>query len=107
MVTAAQFTKLAMALEGTAAAPHFDWTAFRAVRIYATLAADGLSANLKLLPGEQQMKCLTAPECFAPVPNAWGQQGWTTVDLAAVDATEMEAALRLAWEHGRSKRPRG
>lgn len=48
-------------------------------RIYATLAADGLTANLKLTPDEQELKCLTVPEAFQSVPNAWGKQGWTTM----------------------------
>ena len=83
MASAADLNELAMALEGTVSAPHFDRTAFKVARTYATLAADGLTANLKLLADEQELKCLTAPEAFQPVPNAWGSQGWTTVTLAA------------------------
>jgi len=106
MVDRAEFVRLALALEGTTSAPHFDRTAFKVVRTYATLAADGLSINLKLTPDEQQLKCLTAPDCFTPVPNAWGRQGWTTVDLGAIGAAELAAALELAWTHARAKRPR-
>jgi hypothetical protein len=85
-----------MALEGTTSAPHFERTAFKVARIYATLGPDGLTANLKLTPDEQELKCLTAPDAFEPVPNTWGQQGWTTVTLAALSRNELEAALRLA-----------
>ncbi len=106
MVDRAEFVRLALALEGTTSAPHFDRTAFKVVRTYATLAADGLSINLKLTTDEQQLKCLTAPDCFTPVPNAWGRQGWTTVDLGAIGAAELAAALELAWTHARAKRPR-
>jgi hypothetical protein len=88
-----------LALEGTTSAPHFERTAFKVARIYATLGPDGLVANLKLTPDEQELKCLTAPDAFEPVPNAWGRQGWTTAKLAALSSDELEAALRLAWLH--------
>ena len=60
---------MALALPGTVAAPHFDRTAFKAARSYVTLASDGLSANFKFAPDEQEFKCLLAPEIFAPVPG--------------------------------------
>jgi hypothetical protein len=103
MATARDFRRIALALEGTSEAPHFDRAAFKVARIYATLAADGKSANLKLSPDEQELKCLTAPEAFLPIDNAWGRQGWTTVTLAALDASELAAALRTAWLHALAK----
>jgi hypothetical protein len=99
MATAADLRTLALSLAGTTEAPHFDRTAFRVKRIYATLAADGRTANLKLAPDEQELKCLVQPAAFAPVPNAWGRQGWTTVALAEVTPAELRAALELAWRH--------
>jgi hypothetical protein len=102
--------RAALALEGTTEAPHFDRTAFKVARIYATLAADGRTANLKLLPEEQEFKCMMAPAAFAPVPGGWGRQGWTTVTLAAVSIAELRDALTTAWRHAvpkRRERPRG
>lgn len=99
MATAKDLRRIALALDGTTEAPHFDRTAFRVARIYATLGPDGKTANLKLAHDEQELKCLTAPDAFAPVPNAWGRQGWTTVTLAALDATELRSALEMAWRH--------
>jgi YjbR len=101
MAHAKDLAAIARTLEGTTEAPHFDRTAFKVKRIYATLAANGLTANLRLAPDEQELKCLTYPQAFAPVPNAWGQKGWTTVTLAAVDLVELRAALEMAWGHGR------
>jgi hypothetical protein len=103
MATARDLRRIALALEGTSEAPHFDRTAYKVARIYATLDADGKTANLKLTPDEQELKCLTAPEVFAPVDNAWGRQGWTTVTLAALHAAELEAALQTAWMHSLGK----
>lgn len=97
-VSADEFRKLALALEGAEERPHFDRAAFRVKRNFATLAPGGRSANLKLLPDEQELRCAMSP-AFSPVPNKWGQQGWTTVDLDAVSADELAGALETAWRH--------
>jgi hypothetical protein len=47
VATAKDFRRIALSLDGTSAAPHFDRTAFRVRRIYATLAGDGKTANLE------------------------------------------------------------
>ena len=99
MATAAQFRKFALALEGTTTAPHFDRTAFKVDRTYATLAADKKSANFKFTPDEQALKCTVAPDAFQAVPNAWGRQGWTTGTLKALSGAELKAALAMAWRH--------
>ncbi len=99
MARARDLRCIALALAGTSEAPHFDRTAFKVRRIYATLAADGKTANLKLTPDEQEFKCMLAPEVFAPVPNAWGKQGWTTLTLAKATAADLKAALEMAWAH--------
>jgi hypothetical protein len=99
VTTAQDFRGIAISLEGTRSVPHFERTAFKVARIYATLAPDGLSANLRLSPDEQEFKCLLAPNAFRPVPNAWGRQGWTTARLAALSIAELENALELAWQH--------
>jgi hypothetical protein len=92
--------RLALALEGTTEAPHFDRSAFKVARIYVTMAADGRTANFKFTPDEQEFKCMMAPEAFAAVPNAWGQQGWTTATLSKLTAAELRDALQTAWRHG-------
>jgi hypothetical protein len=96
MATGQDLRRLALVLEGTTEAPHFDRTAFRVERIYVTLAGDARSANFKFRPDEQALKCTVAPEAFAPVPNAWGQQGWTTATLSKLGTTELKAALEMA-----------
>jgi hypothetical protein len=99
MATSADLNRIALALEGTVAAPHFDRTAYKVARTYATLAPDGLTANLKFTPDEQALKCLVAADAFAPVPNKWGLQGWTTATLAMLSEAELAAALEMAWRH--------
>ena len=104
MATGKDLRRLALALEGTTEAPHFDRAAFKVARIYVTLAADGRTANFKFTPDEQEFKCMLAPEAFAPVPNAWGKQGWTTATLGKLSAAELKAALEAAWAHAQIKR---
>jgi hypothetical protein len=105
MATAKDLRRIALSLNGTAEAPHFDRSAFKVRRIYATLAADGRSANLMLTPDEQALKCAVAPEAFSRIPNAWGARGATTVKLAAVTADELRDALTMAWQHATTKTP--
>jgi len=103
MATGNDLRRLALALEGTTEAPHFDRAAFKAVRIYVTLAGDGRTANFKFTPDEQQFKCMMAPEAFAAIPNAWGKQGWTSANLSKLRLAELRSALEMAHAHGAAK----
>jgi hypothetical protein len=108
MASGKDLRRIALSLQGTTEAPHFDRAAFRVARIYVTLAADGRSANFKLMPEEQEFKCMMAPEAFAPVPGGWGKQGWTTATLSALSVPELKDALEIAWRHAlpkKGKRP--
>ena len=104
MTTAADLRRMALSLEGTTEAPHFDRAAFKVARIYVTLAADGRTVNFKFAPDEQELKCTVAPDAFAAVPNAWGRQGWTTATLAKLTAPELRDALEMAWRHALPKK---
>jgi len=106
MATAADLRRAALALEGTVEAPHFDRAAFKAARIYVTLAPDGKTANFKFTPEEQEFKCMLAPQAFAPIPNGWGRQGWTTATLSGLSKAELRDALKIAWAHGTAKKGR-
>ena len=106
MTTGNDLRRMALALEGTTEAPHFDRMEFKVARIYVTLAADGRTANFKFMPDEQEFKCMMAPEAFTPGPNAWGRQGWTTAELSKLGAAELENALATAWAHAVKKKTR-
>ncbi len=97
LATGDDLRRIALSLEGTSEAPHFDRIAFRVARTFATLAADRQSANLKFPPEEQEFKCLLAPEAFAPLAGGWGRRGWTLARLAALEEAELRAALEIAW----------
>ena len=89
-----------MALPKVSEVAHHDRRAFRVRRIFATLAADGATANLLLTPHEQEILVAAHPAVFAAVPNAWGRRGWTQMRLDAADATLMASALKTAWSNG-------
>ena len=105
MATAGDLRRMALELEGTTEAPHFDRAAFKVDRIYVTLAADGLTANFGFTPDEQEFKFMMAPKAFRPVPDAWGRQGWTTARLSALSAADLKSALETAWAHALPKKP--
>jgi hypothetical protein len=103
MATGADLRRLALALEGTTEAPHFERAAFKVARTYVTLAADGRTANFKFAPADQEFKCLLAPAAFRPVPGGWGKMGWTAATLAELSLPELKAALELAWRQALPK----
>jgi hypothetical protein len=104
MATAHDLRRLALLLDGTVEAPHFDRAAFKVRRIYVTVAADGKTANFAFHPVEQEFKCMMAPEAFKPVPGGWGKQGWTMGILSKLRVAELKQALETAWRHA-LKRP--
>lgn len=106
MATGDGLRRLALSLEGTVEAPHFDRAAFRVRRTYVTLAADGLTANFNFTPDEQQFKCMMLPEAFSPIANAWGRQGWTTAILSKLEEADLKDALETAWRHALPKKRR-
>jgi hypothetical protein len=71
--------------------------AFRVQRIYATLSADGKSAQLKFLADEQAHYVEMHGDLFSPVPGGWGRMGWTTVLLNEVPVAVLSQALHAAW----------
>jgi hypothetical protein len=103
MANAADLRRLALALPGTTEAAHFERAAFKVARIYVTLSGDGQTANLKLTPDEQELKCMVAEDIFKPLDNAWGQQGWTTIYLPAATEAELSDVLDMAWRHAEPK----
>ena len=97
MATAKEFHDIALGLEGTSRHPHFERTAFKAQRIFASLAPDGLTANIRFTPDEQDFRCAAQPDAYRPIPNKWGAQGWTIATLVALTPEELQVALASAW----------
>jgi len=105
-MTGHEFRAVALSLEGTTEAPHFERSAFKAKRIFATLASDQRSANLLLTPDEQEFYTGLKPAAFSRVPNKWGDRGWTCVSLAELDADLLRAVLESAWRAAHPQKSR-
>ncbi len=106
MATGKDLRRMALALEGTTEAPHFDRIAFKARRTYVTLGPDGREANFYFTPDQQHFKCMMAPEAFEPLPNKWGERGWTRATLSKLSAAELKSALETAWANAAAKPPK-
>ena len=99
-MTAADFRRIALALEGAEAGSHMGAEDFRVGgRIFATLAsvAEGYG-NLTLTPEVQADSVGEAPEIFIPVKGGWGRMGATHVVLSKVSKDVLEGALKAAWK---------
>ncbi len=85
MISVDNFRKMALSFTGALELPHFEKTSFRiGRRIFATLSADQSRACVKLSAADQSVFCLIDKEMIYPVPNKWGLQGWTNINLQKV-----------------------
>jgi hypothetical protein len=99
-MTAADFRRIALSLEGTEEGSHMGAVDFRVGgRIFATLAAVKLGyGNLMLTPEQQAVFVAEAPDIFIPIAGGWGRNGATHVCLAAAHEDLLVGALRTAWK---------
>ncbi|MBL4676192.1 MAG: MmcQ/YjbR family DNA-binding protein [Mucilaginibacter sp.] len=78
--------------------PHFEKTSFRVKKkIFATVAAEHNRATVKLSPGEQDIFCTFNAEVIYPVPNKWGKQGWTHINLLLIEQNMLTEILKTAY----------
>ncbi|MGZ3777327.1 MAG: MmcQ/YjbR family DNA-binding protein [Mucilaginibacter sp.] len=79
---------------------HFGRPAFRVKkkRVFATLWPNENKMMVKLSLIDQSVFNSFDPTIFYPVPNKWGLQGATLVELAKVRRDMLEDAVHLAWE---------
>jgi len=112
MANAKDLRRMALALEGTTEAPHFDRAAFKVTRIYVTLAADGRTANFKFTPDEQELKLRARAQCLGPAGLDDGQalgieyrrpRGRAGDGLAACRTKEASAQIGFALQQSASK----
>src|SRR5689334_20901059 len=99
-MTAADFRRIALSLEGVEEVSHAGLPAFRvAGGRFASLAsqAEGYG-NLTLTPEQQAAFVEEAPEIFLPIPGGWGRNGATHIRLAAANEDVLAGALRTAWK---------
>jgi hypothetical protein len=99
-MTAKDFKRIALSLEGAEEGSHMGAVDFRVGgRIFATLASvkEGYG-NLMLTPEVQAEFLRERPDLFLPVHGGWGRMGATHIRLAVADEDSLRGALRAAWK---------
>jgi hypothetical protein len=98
MISVVEARKLAMSFPETVELPHFEKTSFRGgkkKKIFMTIDVKEQTAVLNLSPEDQSVFSLD--KSIYPVPNKWGLQGWTKVELKKVKKTLFKDALNCAY----------
>ena len=99
-MTAADFRRIALGMEGVEEDSHAGLPTFRVGgRRFASLAsqAEGYG-NLTLTLEQQAAFVEEAPGVFLPIPGGWGKMGHTHIRLAAANEEVLTGALRTAWK---------
>jgi hypothetical protein len=99
-MTAADFRRIAVTLEGVEEYSHAGLPAFRVGgRKFASLASQaGGYGNLMLTLEQQAAFVEEVPETFLPIPGGWGKMGHAHIRLAAASEDVLAGALRTAWK---------
>lgn len=87
-----------MSFEEAEEAPHFEKTSFRVKKkIFATLDEKEHLVCLKFNEIDQSVFCSFDKTVIYPVPNKWGKQGWTLVELKKVKKETLLDALTTSY----------
>ena len=98
-MTANDFRRIALSLEGAEEGSHMGAADFRVGgRIFATLASVKQGyGNLKLTPEMQAEFVKEQPDVFLPIPGGWGRMGMTHIRLEEANEDLLRGALEAAW----------
>ncbi len=90
--------KLALEFDGAVESAHFEKTSFKVnKKIFATLDVKLNQMVLKFTEIEQSVFSAYDNTIIYPVPNKWGKQGWTIVELKKVKKDVLKDALRTSY----------
>ncbi len=104
MITPEEAKQIALSFEGTDEKPHFDRTAFTMKKkIFATLSFNDKTLNLKFTPQVQFIFCPPKSDVIFAIPNGWGRQGWTTINLDKANKKLVKSALEEAYRLRKEK----
>ena len=89
---------LALSFPETSEQPHFEKASFRvAKKIFITVDEKNLTACIKLTEIDQDVFSVADRTIIFPVPNKWGKQGWTYIDLKRVHPDLLKNAIKTAY----------
>jgi hypothetical protein len=89
---------IALSFPDTTEEPYFEKPSFRVhKKIFATVDLKNNRACVKLTITDQDLFSVFDKTIVCPVPNKWGQQGWTFVELQKVHADVLKDILEAAY----------
>jgi len=98
MISLSIYREIALSLAGTTEEAHFEKTSFRVnKKIFATYSKANNTASLKLSEIDQEIFSRIDPGMIYPVPNKWGKQGWTIVELNKIARPIFKDVLKAAY----------
>ena len=98
MVNLESFRKIALADPEAIEDTHFDKLSFRVKKkIFATYNPKKNQVSVKLSLSDQDLYGLIDKNTIYAVPNAWGKQGWTIVELNTINEEIITAIVRSAY----------
>jgi hypothetical protein len=103
-MTANEFRRIALGLDGAIESAHMGHPDFRAFgKIFATLHQGDKTGMVHLTPEQQSVFVTDLPSAFLPESGAWGRSGCTRVVLADVDPETLGEAMTLAWQNAAAR----
>ena len=103
MVSIDTFRRMALSFPGATERPHFERASFRVNKIFATLDEKTNRACLMLSEVDQSVFCGYDKSVIYPVPNKWGKNGATYVELRKVRQGMLKDALNQAYQKAITK----
>jgi predicted DNA-binding protein (MmcQ/YjbR family) len=89
---------IALSFPDTTELPHFEKTSFRVKKkIFVTYDEKNNRACVKLSESDQALFSLIDKSVIHPVPNKWGKQGWTFIELDKLDNEIIEEVVKSAY----------
>jgi predicted DNA-binding protein (MmcQ/YjbR family) len=99
VVSIQTFRTLALSFLETSEQPHFEKTSFRVrKKIFASYDDKNKMACIKLSVIDQNVFSLYNKEIIFGVPNKWGKQGWTFIDLKKIPKAMFADAIKTAYD---------
>jgi predicted DNA-binding protein (MmcQ/YjbR family) len=98
MISPKTFRELALSFAEATEQPHFEKASFRVKKkIFVTLDEAKSIACVKFSATDQSVYCLIDETLIWPVPNKWGKQGWTLINLKKIKKDLLKDALKDAY----------
>ncbi|ADB39517.1 MmcQ/YjbR family DNA-binding protein [Spirosoma linguale] len=98
MIDLTTIRQIALSFPETSEQPHFGKTSFRVgKKVFGTYNGPYNRICVKLSELDQDAFCSFDSSVIYPVPNKWGKQGWTLINLATVQEETLIDALTMAY----------